>query len=88
MKDQRMSEPRGAVAAKSRPEARVASHKPEAERELGARLGVDAETVIGRRLKAMYDDVLREPVPDRFRELLDRLEQAGNADAKDSGEER
>ena len=29
---------------------------------------------IGRELQALYDEVLREPLPDRFYELLDRLE--------------
>ncbi len=30
---------------------------------------------IGRRLLAAYDEVLRQPVPDRFRRLLDELEE-------------
>jgi Anti-sigma factor NepR len=29
---------------------------------------------IGKELRAMFDDVVAEPVPDRFRELLDQLE--------------
>jgi hypothetical protein len=29
---------------------------------------------IGRHLKAMFDDVVTQPVPDKLRELLDRLE--------------
>jgi hypothetical protein len=29
---------------------------------------------IGRELKSLYDRVVTEPVPDRFRELLDELE--------------
>lgn len=28
---------------------------------------------IGNQLRALYDEVAREPVPDRFRTLLDRL---------------
>ena len=32
------------------------------------------QDLIGRRLKAYYDDVVNEPVPDRFVELLNRLE--------------
>ncbi len=32
---------------------------------------------IGRQLRALYDDVLTQPVPDRFRELMDRLDRAG-----------
>lgn len=35
-------------------------------------------------LRAMYDDVLDEPVPDRFRQLLEELDrQQGAADAAD-----
>jgi len=30
--------------------------------------------LIGRRLQTDYQDVLKEPAPDRIRELLDRLE--------------
>jgi hypothetical protein len=29
---------------------------------------------IGNHLRAMYDDLMQQPVPDRFVELLDRLE--------------
>ncbi|MHB2168879.1 NepR family anti-sigma factor [Alsobacter sp. R-9] len=29
---------------------------------------------IGRQLRAIYDDVLSQPVPDRFRELMERLD--------------
>lgn len=29
---------------------------------------------LGRRLKAVYDDVLRQPVPDRFADLLSKLD--------------
>lgn len=29
---------------------------------------------IGRQLRALYDDVLTQPVPDRFKELMDRLD--------------
>ena len=31
---------------------------------------------IGRQLKAFYDDVISEPVPDRFLELLQQLEKS------------
>ncbi|WP_182085434.1 NepR family anti-sigma factor [Aureimonas sp. ME7] len=33
-------------------------------------------SAIGRRLKAYYDDVASEPVPDRFLSLLDALDAA------------
>ena len=34
---------------------------------------------IGRQLQADYQDMLKEPAPDRIRELLERLEARGNA---------
>jgi Anti-sigma factor NepR len=41
------------------------------------RLGREIRTKIGRQLRAMYDDVLRQGVPPRFVDLLDRLDQVG-----------
>jgi len=29
---------------------------------------------IGRQLRAVYDDLLSQPVPDRFKELMDKLD--------------
>jgi hypothetical protein len=37
-------------------------------------LGGDIRGKIGRQLREMYDDVLAQGVPDRFVELLNRLE--------------
>ncbi|MBC6716519.1 MAG: NepR family anti-sigma factor [Aurantimonas coralicida] len=34
------------------------------------------QSAIGKRLKAYYDDVASEPVPDRFLSLLDALDAA------------
>ncbi len=31
---------------------------------------------IGKHLRAHYDDVINEPVPDKFMELLEKLEQS------------
>lgn len=38
------------------------------------RLGEDSQAFIGSRLREFYDDVVAEPVPDRFLELLKKLE--------------
>ena len=38
------------------------------------RLGRDVQAKIGHQLRAMYDDVVKEGVPDRFVELLKRLD--------------
>ncbi len=34
---------------------------------------------IGRRLAAVYDEILRQPIPDRFLRLLDQLDNATNS---------
>ena len=38
---------------------------------------------IGRRLAAVYDEILRQPIPERFLRLLDQLDQATAKTAKD-----
>jgi hypothetical protein len=38
------------------------------------RLGRDVQAKIGNQLRAIYDDVVQEGVPDRFVELLKRLD--------------
>ena len=43
--------------------------EPALDREIQAR--------IGDKLRSMYDELLEQPVPDRFKELLDRLEKRG-----------
>ncbi len=40
---------------------------------------------IGKQLRRMYDAMIREPVPDRFKVLLDRLEEGKSA--RDSRQE-
>jgi len=42
----------------------------------------DVEAHIGGRLRAMYDSVLREPVPDRFMDLLRQLDTKMSAPAE------
>jgi len=44
------------------------------------RLGRDVQGKIGQQLRAMYDDVVSEGVPDRFTEMLRQLD-----DQKDKG---
>lgn len=54
-------------------EGRRAGHSP---------LNEALQHVIGSQLKAAYDEVVRQPVPDRFLELLAKLDDApGHADA-------
>ena len=40
----------------------------------GSGLGRDVQTKIGQQLRAMYDDVVHEGVPERFAELLRQLD--------------
>jgi hypothetical protein len=43
------------------------------------RLGPDIKARIGQQLRAMYSDVVNQGVPDRFSEILGRLDQADEA---------
>ena len=49
--------------------------------ELSPEPGLDRaiQERIGDRLRAMYDDLVQQPVPDRFVELLNRLEKRNDA---------
>lgn len=40
----------------------------------GSTLGSDIQAKIGQHLRAMYDDVVRQGVPDRFMDLLSQLD--------------
>ena len=46
-------------------------------------LDKETQAKIGQQLRAMYDDVVRQGVPDRFSELLNRLERGED---KEGGE--
>jgi hypothetical protein len=54
--------------------------------QAGSTVELGANSAIGKRLKAYYDDVASEPVPDRFLSLLDALDAAESA-SKRSGRE-
>ena len=45
------------------------------QRKPKGRLGRDVQSKIGQQLRAMYDDVVSEGVPDRFTEMLQRLDE-------------
>lgn len=40
----------------------------------------DVQSRLGQQLRAMYDDVVNQGVPDRFNDLLNRLDGNGNKD--------
>jgi hypothetical protein len=52
--------------------------RPQSGEQSGNGLGLDGEIRkhIGRMLKATYDEVAHEPVPDKFLDLLKQLEAA------------
>ncbi len=45
-----------------------------------AKLGRDVQARLGQQLRAMYDDVVNQGVPDRFNDLLNRLDGSGKKD--------
>jgi len=47
-----------------------------------AKLGRDVQSRLGQQLRAMYDDVVNQGVPERFNELISRLD----GDAKKDGQ--
>jgi len=54
----------------------VAAEKPAPSRGCGAmvRKSSDIGDQIGRELRGMFDEIVAQPIPDRFMELLNRLE--------------
>jgi hypothetical protein len=45
-----------------------------------AKLGREVQARLGQQLRAMYDDVVNQGVPDRFADLINRLDGNGNRD--------
>lgn len=45
-----------------------------------AKLGREVQARLGQQLRAMYDDVVNQGVPDRFADLLKRIDDNGNKD--------
>lgn len=48
-------------------------------------LGSDIQAKIGQHLRAMYDDVVRQGVPDRFMDLLSKLDKADSTSGEGGG---
>lgn len=53
-----------------------------AERQKSSGLNREIQSKIGQQLRAMYDDVVQEGVPDRFADLLKRLDKPSEEDSK------
>lgn len=47
-----------------------------------AKLGRDIQAKIGQQLRALYDDVVNQGVPDRFADLLDRLDKPDDKESR------
>ena len=47
-----------------------------------AKLGRDVQARLGQQLRAMYDEVVNQGVPDRFNELIDRLDDGEKKDGR------
>ena len=47
-----------------------------------AKLGRDIQAKIGQQLRALYDDVVNQGVPDRFSDLLNRLDKPDNKESQ------
>lgn len=50
------------------------------QRKPRGRLGRDVQSKIGQQLRAMYDGVVSEGVPDRFNEMLRQLDEPKDTD--------
>ena len=46
------------------------------------KLGREVQARLGQQLRAMYDDVVNQGVPDRFADLLNRIDGNGNKDKR------
>jgi Anti-sigma factor NepR len=78
----RVSDVKGAEADMKdrKPSARDPKVKPESASQNTARLGRDIQAKIGEQLRAMYGDIVNQGVPDRFVELLDKIDKAGGGE--------
>ena len=47
-----------------------------------AKLGREVQARLGQQLRAMYDDVVNQGVPDRFADLINRIDGNGKKDGR------
>lgn len=52
------------------------------QKRTSAKLGRDIQAKIGQQLRALYDDVVNQGVPDRFADLLNRLDKPGDKESR------
>jgi hypothetical protein len=75
--------PLRAVASSAAPKPESIMQPDAQSRKGRARLNRDTMSRLGKTLEAYFDDVRKEGVPDRFRDLLQRFDE--NRDQKDKG---
>lgn len=63
----------------SKPVKNKATGEDTAGRNPKGELSKDVQARIGSQLRAMHDDIVNEGVPDRFIDLLSRLDNAGKS---------
>lgn len=64
-------------------EMNVATEAKAAAARRSRKLDKSVQTAIGTRLRAYYDDIEREPIPDRLLELLNKLKEKEQGGGKD-----
>jgi hypothetical protein len=64
-------------------EVKSQASQPGAPRKQGG-LNAEIQARIGHQLRAMYDDVVRQGVPDRFAELVRKLDEPGDQGGGDT----
>ena len=53
--------------------------------KLDPKLDSSSQRRIGDQLRAMYDELMQQPVPDRFKDLLEQLENSNRSRADETG---
>jgi hypothetical protein len=69
-----VSEPQEAVADKEKRQMPTAISQRGPQAGENASLDANLQTVIGHKLKAMFDEVATAPIPDKFLDLLSKLD--------------
>jgi Anti-sigma factor NepR len=60
---------------------RKVHHTPYEVEAVPKKLGSEIKAKIGQQLRAMYSDVVNQGIPDRFAEILRKLDEKSSADA-------
>jgi Anti-sigma factor NepR len=64
-----------ATEAEDKPQMNAQTNSPHGvEPDLDVKLDAYTQTLIGQKLKAIYREIVQEPVPETFLKLLDELE--------------